>query len=204
MEAFVGTILTFGFNFAPSQWQLCNGQTIAISQNAALFSLLGTTYGGNGVSTFQLPNLQSRLPIGMGQGLGLSQYVIGQVAGTESVTLTNQNLPSHTHTATFTPSGGGTAPTVTINAASAGTPTATVSASNNFLTGSGGTNGHIWTAAQGANPVAIGGVTVSGGTGGGGTVTNALTGNGLPTQILNPYLALNFSIAMFGIFPSRN
>src|SRR5581483_6644516 len=107
MEAFVGTILTFGFNFAPSQWALCNGQTMAISQNAALFSLLGTFYGGNGVSNFQLPNLQSRLPIGMGQGLGLSQYVIGQTAGTENAALTINNMPSHTHAATFTPSGGG-------------------------------------------------------------------------------------------------
>jgi microcystin-dependent protein len=204
MEAFVGTILTFGFNFAPSQWALCNGQTIAISQNQALFALLGTVYGGNGVSTFQLPNLQSRSPIGFGQGLGLSPYVLGQAAGTEQVSLLISNMPTHTHVATFTPSGGGSAPTVTINAASAGTATGTVSATNNYLTGSGGTTGHIWTGAQGANPVPIGGVTVTGGGGGGGTVTNATTGQGLPTAIMNPYLAVNFSISLFGIFPTRN
>ena len=205
MEAFVGTILTFGFNFAPSQWALCNGQTIAISQNAALFSLLGTTYGGNGVSTFQLPNLQSRIPIGMGTGLGLSTYVIGQASGTENVMLTINNLPSHTHTATFTPSGGGPV-SVTINASTNTSGNSNIPTTANNVIGGAPASGpgaaHVWAAAN-SGTVPIGGVTASGG-GGSGTVTNALTGNGLPVSIMNPYLALNFSISMFGIFPSRN
>ena len=204
MEAFVGTILTFGFNFAPTQWSLCNGQLISISQNQALFALLGTIYGGNGTTTFQLPNLQSRSPIGFGQGIGLSTYVIGQASGAEQISLTLSNLPTHTHVATFTPSGGGSAPTVTINGTSTGTATGVLSATNNVLAGVGGpTAGHVWAGSVGT-PVPIGGVTVTGGGGGGGTVTNQTTGQGLPTPILNPYLAVNFSISLFGIFPSRN
>jgi microcystin-dependent protein len=87
----------FGFNFAPRGWALCNGQILSIAQNTALFSLLGTTYGGNGQTTFALPNLQSRVPIHQGQGPGLSQYVMGQQAGTENVTLLNSQMPTHTH-----------------------------------------------------------------------------------------------------------
>lgn len=206
MEAFVGTILTFGFNFAPSQWALCNGQQIAISQNQALFALLGTVYGGNGVSTFQLPNLQSRSPIGFGQGLGLSSYVLGQAAGTEQVSLLISNMPTHTHTATFTPSGGGTAPTVTLNASTNTTGNTSVPASGSFLSANhaGTSSINMWAPSTATASVPLGGVTVSGGTGGGGTVSNATTGQGLPTAIMNPYLALNFSISLFGIFPTRN
>ena len=204
MEAFVGTILTFGFNFAPSQWALCNGQTMAISQNTALFSLLGTFYGGNGVSTFQLPNLQSRLPIGMGQGLGLSSYVIGQTAGTENVSLTIANMPSHTHAATFTPSGGGSV-SVSVGAATTTAGNTAIPANGSVLAANhaGQSSVNMYAPSGTATSVTLGGVTASGG-GGGGTVTNALTGNNIPVSIMNPYLAINFSIALFGIFPSRN
>jgi microcystin-dependent protein len=96
-DQYLGEIRMVAFNFAPYGWALCNGQTLSISQNTALFSLIGTYYGGDGVTTFQLPNLQSRVPIHQGQGLGLSPYVIGQVGGTESVTLTTQQMPQHNH-----------------------------------------------------------------------------------------------------------
>lgn len=96
----------FGGNFAPRGWAFCNGQLISISQNTALFSLLGTTYGGNGTSTFALPNLQSRVPVHWGTGAGLSSYVIGQQAGQENVTLLQSQMPAHTHLLNAVTSGG--------------------------------------------------------------------------------------------------
>jgi microcystin-dependent protein len=102
----LGEIKMFAGNFAPKGWALCNGQILAISQNAALFSILGTFYGGNGTSNFALPNLQSRVPIHQGTGPGLSPYVIGQQAGAENVTLLTTQMPSHTHTVNAVASGG--------------------------------------------------------------------------------------------------
>ena len=96
----------FGGNFAPRGWAFCNGQIMPISQNTALFSLLGTTYGGNGTSTFALPNLQSRVPVHWGTGAGLSSYVIGQQAGQENVTLLQSQMPAHTHLLNAVTSGG--------------------------------------------------------------------------------------------------
>jgi len=98
MNPYLGEIRIFAGNFAPQGWALCNGQLLPISNNAALFSLLGTYYGGDGVSTFALPNLQSRVPVGQGQGPKLSPYVLGQQGGTENVTLTAQQMPQHNHT----------------------------------------------------------------------------------------------------------
>src|SRR5207302_11411550 len=96
-DPFIGEIRMFAFGFAPQGWALCNGQLLPIAQNQALFSLLGTTYGGNGTTTFALPNLQSRLPVHQGQGQGLSNYSLGQTAGTASVTIDQTTLPTHTH-----------------------------------------------------------------------------------------------------------
>ncbi len=98
-EPFIGQIIMFGGNFAPVGYALCNGQLLPISQNTALFSLLGTTYGGNGTTTFALPNLQGRVPIHMGQGPGPSPYYLGQEGGSETVTLTVPQIPSHNHPA---------------------------------------------------------------------------------------------------------
>jgi microcystin-dependent protein len=97
---FLGQIIPVGFNFPPRGWAFCNGQVLPINQNQALFALLGTTYGGNGQTTFQLPNLQSRVAIHAGQGSGLSNYQLGQTAGVESVTLTPNEIGAHTHTVT--------------------------------------------------------------------------------------------------------
>ncbi|HVT12559.1 MAG TPA: tail fiber protein [Fimbriimonadaceae bacterium] len=97
MDPFLGEIRPVGFNFAPHGWALCEGQLMPIAQNTALFSLLGTTYGGDGRTTFGLPDLRSRVAVGAGQGPGLSNYAIGQVGGVEQVSLTSNELPAHNH-----------------------------------------------------------------------------------------------------------
>lgn len=99
-DPFIAEIRIFPFNFAPKGWAFCDGQILPISQNTALFSLLGTTYGGDGESTFALPNLQGRTPVGHGQGPGLSVRDLGERGGTETVTLLNSEIPTHTHTLT--------------------------------------------------------------------------------------------------------
>lgn len=96
-EPYIGEIRLFGFNRIPSGWQACDGTLLAISQYDALYTLLGTTFGGDGQSTFGVPDLRGRLPIHQGQGPGLSNYVMGQMAGTENVTLTTAQMPQHTH-----------------------------------------------------------------------------------------------------------
>src|SRR5580698_3658659 len=97
-DNFVGEIRIVGFNFPPMGWATCDGQLMPISQNTALFSLLGTFYGGDGKSTFALPNLQGSAPLCMGNGLGLTQRVIGETGGSQTVTLLTQEIPAHTHT----------------------------------------------------------------------------------------------------------
>ena len=104
-DTFLGEIMAFGGNFAPTGYALCQGQILGLAQNTALFSLLGTFYGGTGTSTFALPNLQSRVAVSAGQGSGLSPYVVGETTGVETETLTISNLPSHSHTL---PAGGNT------------------------------------------------------------------------------------------------
>src|SRR6476661_792102 len=98
-QPYVGEIRMFGGSFAPAGWALCQGQTLPISENDVLFNLIGTTYGGDGQETFQLPNLQSRVPVHMGTGPGLSTYSIGESGGVEQVTLTTQQIPVHNHSA---------------------------------------------------------------------------------------------------------
>ena len=105
-EPFLGQIIMFAGNFAPVGWAFCDGQLLPISQNTALFSLLGTTYGGTGITTFALPDLRGRVPLHVGQGPGLSSYVLGQVGGAENATLQVTNLPSHTHSVNCSSSGG--------------------------------------------------------------------------------------------------
>ena len=167
-EPFLGEIRIFGFNFAPRGWAFCNGQLLSISQNTALFSLLGTTYGGNGQTTFALPNLQSRAPVHFGQGAGLSSYTLGQAAGEESVTLTSNQLAAHSH-----------AVNATNGASDSNRP------ANRFP------------ASGGAYAAAGDGTTMNPGVG-------AAAGGSQPHSNLPPYLALNFCIALVGIFPSRN
>ncbi len=98
MDPFIGQLMCVGFNFAPVGWAQCNGQLMSIAQNTALFSLLGTTYGGDGINTFGLPDLRGRVPVSFGQGPGLQNYSQGEMAGSETVTLTALQIPLHTHT----------------------------------------------------------------------------------------------------------
>jgi|SRR5260221_10849449 len=107
-DPFIGEIRMFGGNFAPLGWAFCAGQLMAISQNDALFALIGTTYGGDGQVTFGLPDLRGRGPIHQGQGPGLSSYVLGQLSGTESVTVTTSQIPAHTHPAALNNAAGTT------------------------------------------------------------------------------------------------
>jgi microcystin-dependent protein len=196
-EFYLGQIIQGGWNFAPSGTALCNGQTLAIQQYAALFALLGTTFGGNGTSTFQLPNLQGRVPIHWGQGQGLSNYVIGQQAGTETETLLQTNMPAHTHTATFTSTSSlnvsGTTPKASLQVAAAGSPLG-----HSFDIQQTGALPAIYCPAGTATSIALGGLNVAG------TVSVGLAGGSQPFPILQPYLAITFAIALVGIFPSRN
>lgn len=105
MDGTIGEIIMFGGNFAPRNWALCQGQTIAIVQNTALFSILGTTFGGNGTTTFMLPNFSGRMPVGTGQGPGLSDYALGETGGSESATLNTSQMPAHSHILTLNCSG---------------------------------------------------------------------------------------------------
>lgn len=189
MEVFLGTIQAFGFNFAPRGWANCSGQIMSLAQNTALFSLLGTTYGGNGQTTFGLPDLRGRAGLNMGQGPGLSMYDIGQLSGTENATLTISNMPAHNHPATATV--GVQVAGATANPANAPTD------ANKYLGASGGASGNatIWSDALNS-PVQMGGVS--------GSVQVGMAGASTPFSLLNPYLVLNFCIALEGIFPSRN
>ncbi|MFL1495599.1 phage tail protein [Pseudomonas sp. O64] len=195
MDVYMGTVMTFAFNYAPSGWALCNGQIINIAQNQALFAVLGTVYGGNGVQTFGLPNLQSRAPICQGTGPGLSTRTMGEISGAETVTSTVNNLPNHTHTMA-----GVTATTTVQLANPASNPLGDPTTTNSYIGASGSGPGlaNIFSDAQGASPVPLKGAQTA--------ISGSIspTGNGLPMAIMNPHLVLNFSIALEGIFPTRN
>jgi len=175
MQAYLGTICVFGFNYAPYGWQYCNGQILAISQNAALFALLGTNYGGNGTSTFGLPNLQGRVSIHMGTSTSHTNYTIGEFGGASTATILISNLPAHTHTVG-----------VALNAGSG---------ANSQTPGSGypGTSGTD----KMYNSAATGKMT-------GFNISLATAGSSLPVDISDPSLVMNYCIAMQGIFPTRN
>ncbi|WP_347903103.1 tail fiber protein [Pseudomonas purpurea] len=195
MEVFIGTIQAFAFNFSPSGWSTCNGQILPISQYQTVFALLGTYYGGNGTTSFQLPNLQGRFPVGQGNGLGLTPRVIGQFSGTESVVPTLNNLPNHTHTLA------GLSATTTVKLANpASNPLSVPTATNSFIGTSGGGPGTatVYSDQQGTTPVPLQGVSTAI------TGTVSATGTGLPLEVMNPFLVINFSMALNGLFPSRN
>ncbi len=180
MEGVMAVVTMVAYDFAPKNWGYCNGQLLAIAQNTALFSLLGTTYGGNGVTTFALPNLQGRVPVGVGQGPGLSNCTLGEVTGTETQILTINNLPPHTHNGNInvTPKGGNSADERTTDGTYPGQSTngyATTATANTFM----------------QNPNVI-------------STTIGIAGSNMPFSILSPYLVLNYVICMYGIFPSRN
>jgi len=217
MEAFMGTIMAVGFNYAPRGWMFCNGQLVSIAQNSAMFALLGTMYGGDGVNTFALPDLRGRVAVGsQGAGPGIAPIQQGEKAGTNNVTvigtgavaitLTAANLPAHTH-----PGAGLTATTV-VNVGTGTTGGALVAAADSTLCGttSGPSGAAIYLPAATAptSPVALGGVTTTvagttGSTGAGQPLAAPVQTQAL-ASIMQPYMGLNYIIAMEGIFPSRN
>lgn len=170
-DPFVGEIRTFGFNFPPTGWAQCNGQLLPISQNTALFSLLGTYYGGDGKSTFALPNLQGASPMNQGQGPGSSDRVIGETGGADYFTLIQSEMPSHTHLVS-----------------GSGRP-ATENDANNFYWGAAVANMY----SPNANPPQPMAPEILGPAGG-----------NMPHNNMQPYLVLNFCIALQGIFPPRS
>jgi microcystin-dependent protein len=146
-EPFIGEIRLCGFDFAPVGWALCAGQTMAISQNDTLFSLIGTTYGGDGQETFNLPNLQGRIPVHQGTDPNGNSSIIGEIAGTETVTLTTNQIPAHSHAlngqsgaGNLSGPGGGVWASSSLNQYAAGTPTAQIDPSS--LQSSGGSQPH--------------------------------------------------------------
>jgi microcystin-dependent protein len=180
MDPFIGEIRAVGFNYAPRGWAFCDGATLQIRSNTALFAILGTTYGGDGQSTFRLPDLRGRIVVHAGQGPGLSRYPLGSVSGTENVILALPQLAAHTH-------GLGTDIAVSANnaAGSGTTPTGNVPAVN---------SGVQQYSPSADTAMAAGSV--------GGTAANV--GGGQAHSNMMPYLTLNYIIATTGIFPPRS
>jgi len=173
-DQFVAEIRIFGFNFPPVGWAFCNGQVLPLSQNTALFSLLGTNYGGDGKSTFALPNLQGSVPLQQGEGPGLSLYDLGETGGQTTVTLISSELPAHTHALECsTAVGDQTSPVGHVPAV----PPA--QRGQNFYADAPGTK-----PAMNANLLAV-------------------AGGNLPHNNMPPYLTLNFCIALQGVYPAR-
>ncbi len=180
-DPYIGEIRAFGFNFAPRGWFLCNGQILPINPYATLFTIIGTTYGGNGVSTFALPNLQGEVPMHWGTGPGGFNTVLGEVQGTPSVTLLTSEIPAHTHTisAAHLPAG-------SLSERSAGPNTTGTS----YLSQTAG--GFSYKAAPASPNTAF-------------SISAIQTaGSSLPHENRQPFLVVNFCIAYEGIFPARN
>ena len=178
VEEYLGAVKLFAGNFAIRGYAFCAGQLLSIQQNTALFSILGTTYGGNGVNNFQLPDLRGRLPIGQGNGQGLSPRTIGEVGGVENVSLLTNNVPAHNHV--FNAS---TTPTTTGTASPTVTPGALKSSDGTFYTAPGQANLNLVSLNQSA--------------------VQPLGGN-LPHNNIQPSMGINYIIALQGVFPSRN
>lgn len=193
-EAFVGQIQPFGFNFAPRGWAQCNGQLIAINSNTALFSLLGTFYGGNGQTTFGLPDLRGRVPMHFGSGPGLTPYPIGAKGGLEGVTLTQNQMPTHTHVANA--SGFTVTFPASTSDATTDTPSTSVKLSKTAGVNRGDPGSKIYS--TGTADTNLGEYPASG------TITNSNTGGSLAHENRQPFLAINYCICQVGLYPSRN
>lgn len=202
-DPFMGEINYVGFNFAPRNWSKCDGGILSISSNTALFSLLGTSFGGNGTTTFGLPDMRGRVPVHQGQGPGLSTYVIGHQGGYEGVQLSLSTLPTHTHVATVENT------TVTGSAATSslmgsGTTVSAGGPSGNSLGTASGLNKYYATDAPtvamhaGSVTTTISSLDLEV------DISNANTGSGQSHENRMPYTVLNCVIALQGTYPSRN
>jgi microcystin-dependent protein len=179
-DIFLGEVRMFGGNFAPRGWMFCNGQLLSIAEYTALYSLIGTTYGGNGQTNFALPDLRGRVPMNYGQGPGLSPRVLGEAAGTEQVTILQNQMPAHNHLVIATTDPGSLPGPV--NNALTGQPTATSGTPELYAT-------------SGANPLVPAAMSVA---------SIGMDGGNLPHDNMMPSLAVSFIIAVEGMFPSRN
>ncbi|MGF1679697.1 phage tail protein [Photobacterium minamisatsumaniensis] len=222
MEFIMGGTILFGGNFAPKDWAFCGGQLISISENQALFAILGTTWGGDGRTNFALPDLRSRVPSGPGKAPGITVETIeGRMFGNDLTQLSIKHMPNHSHTAQFSPSGG--SPSLTATSQSEATAKMFVSDSDgatnqptgNYLatTKDGRNDGdNIYNDSKGTSflaeqaiDVEVNTTTTITGTGStGGTVTVGVTGNGEKFSTIQPTLGINYIIAIQGTFPSRN
>ncbi len=182
MEGYIGEIRMFAGNFSPRSWAFCQGQLLSIAQNTALFSILGTTYGGNGQTTFGLPDFRGRVAVGTGQGPGLGNYALGQVSGAENTSLLATNLPAHTHSFSASASMG-----CQTGAGTADSP------STNIPAGSASDENYAAPATANATMAAI---SVSG--------TTGPAGGSQPFSNIQPCLGMNYIICLEGIYPSRN
>jgi microcystin-dependent protein len=181
-DPLIGEVRLFAGNFAPAGWAFCDGSLLPISENEVLFAIIGTTYGGDGQNTFAVPDLRGRVPMGTGQGTGLSNRVIGEKAGQEAVTLTTANMPSHSHTGRIVVNNGN---------ATANTPTTSSS-----LATSGAFSGRSFIPNLSYNSNSPD-ILVQ-------TVTTSSVGNSHPVTIVKPRLGINYIISLYGIFPSPN
>ena len=197
MEGTIGEIRMFAGTFAPKYWAYCDGRLISISSNTALFSILGTTYGGNGQTTYAVPDFRGRVAVGTGTGNGLSNVQLGQMSGTESVTLLTTQIPAHNHTATAGTGGTGTA---TLNAVTANGNTQ--SPSGNYIAASRTASVASYIASGTTAAMNAGSITLSNITAGAPTI--GITGGSQPHSNMQPYLGMNYVICMMGIFPSRD
>lgn len=201
-DPYIGEIKMFGFNFPPRNYTLCYGQLLSISQYTSVFSLLGTYFGGDGRTTFGIPELRGRSAIGQGDGPVTYPYTMGSIGGSESQTLTTNNLPSHNHSATF--AGGSASATTTVNASK---NPATVSSPSNgdylAVPAEGRTlySGYIPDADKGET-FTLAGVTTTVASAGQVVVGN--TGQNAAFDNRSPYLAVNFCLALDGLYPPRN
>ncbi len=188
-ESFMGQIILFAGNFAPRNYMLCDGRTLAISQYSALFSILGTTYGGNGQSTFALPDLRGRGPVGAGQGPGLQQVDLGLPLGQENTTLTINQMPSHTHG-----TAGGAAVQASTATASTDNPQGNYLAKSVATSDGSAVNTYIPPSGAGT-PVNMASA---------GNITIQPAGGSQPFSNRPPSLGLNYCICVAGLFPTRN
>lgn len=176
-EPYLGEIKMFGGNFAPRGYAMCNGQLLSISQNTALFSILGTTFGGNGQSTFGLPDFRGRSPVHQGQGPGLTPMVLGEASGVETVTLLSSQMPMHVHP-------------MSVSTAEATLPSPGQGSSFGAATDKDGNAVNLYTAA--APNVTLSQQTVG------------ISGGSQPVGLRNPFLSVTFIIATEGLFPTRD